>query len=101
MPNKWLPRWVVLVAAILAFLAIADLPYGFYRLLRWVVFLVALATAFRLRDSPGWMWGMGVVAVVFNPILPLHFDKAVWRVLDGGAGMVLLLGFRKLKLALR
>ncbi|MDA0765597.1 MAG: hypothetical protein O3A87_03080 [Verrucomicrobia bacterium] len=93
----WLPPWVLLATAILAFVAIADLPYGFYRLVRWVVFAVGLAAAFRMKDSPGWMWGMGFVALVFNPIVPLHFDKVVWRFLDAGAGAYFVVAFRKLK----
>lgn len=95
--NEWLPPWVLLVAAVLAFVAIADLPYGFYRLVRWVVFVVGIAAAFRFKDSPGWMWGMGFVALVFNPIFPFHFDKVVWRVLDAGAGVAFYRAFGRLR----
>lgn len=97
----WLPPWVLLVAAVLAFVAIGDFPYGFYRLVRWVVFVAGLAAALRLKDFPGWMWGLGFVALVFNPIAPLHFDKGIWRLLDAGAGVTLFLAFRKLKSCVR
>ena len=95
--KKIVPNWVLLATAAFAFVAIADIPYGYYRVRRWVVCAVAIASALRLKDSPGWMWGMGFVAVVFNPIAPIHFDKTVWRVLDGGTGLFFLLALRKIK----
>jgi len=34
--TRFLPYWVLLAAAVFSFVGMADLPYGFYRLLRWV-----------------------------------------------------------------
>lgn len=101
--NQIVPSWVLLATATLAFAAIADLPYGYYSLLRWVVCAVAVASAIQLhaRELQGWAWVLGAVAVVFNPLVPIHFAKEVWRFLDAGAGMVFLLVFRRLKLVPR
>lgn len=97
--RQIVPSWVLLATAALAFAAIADLPYGYYRLLRWIVCAVAIASAIRLKDSPGWMWGMGFVAVVFNPIAPLHFEKAAWRVLDAAAGILFITLLKKQRIS--
>jgi len=86
------PAWVIIATAVFCFVAIADLPYGYYRLLRWVACAVAVVSVIQLARSgkSGWAWGMVLVAIVFNPILPVHFEKATWRVLDGGAGLAFL-----------
>lgn len=97
--TDWLPPWVLLATAVLAFVAIGDFPYGFYRLVRWMVFSAGIAAAFRLKNFPSWLWWMGIVALVFNPIFPFHFDKAVWRFLDAVAGVSFVLAFRKLRAA--
>ncbi len=90
--NRIVPNWVLLATAIFAFVAIADLPYGYYRLLRWVVCAVAIASVIQLHrgQRQGWAWVLGAVAVLFNPLVPVHFDKATWRVFDGAAGVAFL-----------
>jgi hypothetical protein len=90
--KQWLPRWVLLATAAFAFVAIADLPYGYYRLLRWVVCAVAIASALQLHGGRrlGWAWILGAVALLFNPLVPVHFEKATWRIFDGAAGVAFL-----------
>ena len=86
--SQILPRWVLIGAAVLCFVAIADLPYGFYRLVRWVACGVAIASAVQLYRNGriGWVWTMGVVALVFNPIFPFYFPRSAWMIFDAGAG---------------
>ncbi|MGD9419264.1 MAG: DUF6804 family protein [Verrucomicrobiales bacterium] len=86
--TRFLPYWVLIAAAVFSFVAIADLPYGFYRLLRWVACGVAIASAVQLHINrhSGWVWALGIVALIFNPLIPFHFSKDTWRILDFGAG---------------
>ena len=90
--KQLVPNWVLIGAAVFAFVAMADLPYGYYRLLRWVVCAVAIASAVQLHRSNrlGWVWVLGAVAVLFNPLVPVHFAKSTWRVFDGAAGVAFL-----------
>jgi hypothetical protein len=92
--GQIVPNWVLLGTAAFAFVAIADLPYGYYRLLRWVACAVAIASAIQLhrgqRQRQGWAWVLGGVALLFNPLVPVHFEKATWRIFDGAAGLVFL-----------
>lgn len=90
--NQIIPNWVLLATATFAFVAMADLPYGYYRLLRWVVCAVAIASAIQLHAGKrqGWAWVLGAVALLFNPLVPVHFEKATWRVFDGAAGVAFL-----------
>ncbi|MGL4399944.1 MAG: DUF6804 family protein [Luteolibacter sp.] len=90
--KQIVPNWVLLAAALFAFVAIADLPYGFYQLLRWVVCAVAVASAIQLHrtNRQGWVWALGGIAVLFNPLMTVGFDKATWRIFDGAAGIAFL-----------
>lgn len=90
------PTWVVYAAAVFCFVAAANLPFGFYLLLRWVVCATAIALAVETyrRKMNGWVWGISLLALLFNPVLRFHFDRDTWRVLDVLAGIVLLVAGR-------
>ncbi len=73
-----------LVAAASLMLATASLPYRYYTLMRWLVCIVAGYGAVRSNEqgARGWTWVFGGVAVIFNPIAPLGFNRADWAVID-------------------
>jgi hypothetical protein len=91
-PRQMIPSWVLLVAAILCFVAIADLPYSYYRFLRWAVCAVAVVSAVQMHrfNRQGWVWILGTVAILFNPFVPISFEKSTWRIVDGAVGIVFL-----------
>ena len=72
------------IAIIMVLWALADNPYGYYKLLRWVVTTVAVIMAFQCIVSEKIYWTIPVVkiAILFNPILPIHLDRETWRVID-------------------
>lgn len=78
---------LVPVAAAIAFLLLAVLgswPYGFYTILRLVVCGAAIYVAYaaaRTNRAP-WLWIMVGVALLFNPLVPVSFERELWRVLD-------------------
>jgi hypothetical protein len=90
--KQFLPSWVLIGAAGFAFLAIADIPYGYYQLLRWVTCGVAIASAIQLHRFAltGWVWALSGLAILFNPLIPFHFDRETWRIFDGAAGCLFL-----------
>ncbi len=59
-------------------------PYGYYTLLKLVVFIagVLITIAAYKMQKHWWMIGSGMIALLFNPFMPVHFDKATWRVID-------------------
>jgi len=93
--HEIVPRWVLIGAAGFAFIAIVDLPYGYYRLLRWVTCCVAIASAIQLHRSCriGWVWALSGLAVLFNPLIPFHFGRGTWMIFDGAAGCLFLAVF--------
>jgi len=72
------------ISAFMLFLAIAKLPYGYYILLRWVVTISALFSAWVAYNSEDKFWPflMGGIAILFNPIIPVYLTKEIWVVID-------------------
>jgi hypothetical protein len=73
--------------------AVADLPYDYYTLLRWLVSGVAAYGAFlaKTNGSDGWLWSFLIIAVLFNPIVPVHLTRQTWAPIDVGTGVVMLI----------
>jgi len=75
----WLVTAVMLVVA-----ATATHPYSFYTLLRWICCTAFVYSAFIAHEENrvAWAWSFGVLAALFNPILPVTLDRSIWTTLD-------------------
>lgn len=80
-----------IAAIVLLLWALADHPYGYYTILRIAVCGVAAYGAYFSKEQKKkeWVWIMGAIAVVFNPIIPIHADKASWGVIDVASAGIL------------
>jgi len=79
------------IAGILLLIALDRLPYDFYTLLRFVVCGVTAYGAYLALElkRKEWMWSFGIVAVLFNPIVPIHLRKDTWAFIDVGVAIFL------------
>lgn len=74
------------VAILMLLLAIPEgiWSYGYYVLLRWVVGATAifiLYLSYQL-DRKVWLWLMVAIAILFNPLIPIHLTKEIWVPID-------------------
>ena len=75
--------WMV-PAGMLA-LALLPFPYGYYVLLRWVVTVAAMVIVLMSPGqafASGWKICLIVVALLFNPLIPVHLRRDAWAVID-------------------
>ena len=74
-----------IIAGAMLLLAIPSIwPYGFFQILRWVVTGIAIYNgniAHKIH-SGFWLWTMVIIAILFNPIIPIHLAKETWIVID-------------------
>jgi len=76
---------LLIISAISLFITIIrNFSYGYYIFLRWIVLVCALCVIAKSHDleKKNWIWVMGIIAVLFNPIIPIHFSRTTWRLID-------------------
>lgn len=94
--NPW-RQGIVIVASGLALYVAFWHPreYSIYTLTRWAVTIAAITNAVCLTKRQGAARTAQVVlALLFNPILPLHTGRETWVLLDCLAPLVLFWGKR-------
>lgn len=84
-PLKKRPHLIpAVIAAAMLLGALVRWPYDYYQLLRWVTCGAAVCIAFL---GYGWQkkWALvlfGVIAVLFNPLIPIHLTREIWQPID-------------------
>lgn len=84
-----------LLPIVLLLVGLADLPGGYYTLLRIVVSITSVITAimeYKVREKVN-LWVVLFVALVilFNPIIPIYlYDKDIWIPIDIIASILIL-----------
>jgi len=87
------------ISTFMLFLAIPKLPYGYYTLLRWVVTISALLSVWVAYNSEDtfWVFLMGGIAILFNPIIPVYLTKDIWVIIDVIVAILFLVSIFKIK----
>ena len=76
---------LVFASTVLMLLGIVGLESDFYTLLRVVVCVTGAAgfAAARRSGAETWSWVFGVIAVIYNPILPFHlYSRDKWTIVN-------------------
>lgn len=87
-------KYVLFVCGVLLFLALANLPIGYYTLLRIMVTIGAVAVVItELEKGIGfWVIAFGSIAILFNPVIPIYLnDKSAWMPIDIIVGVLFLI----------
>lgn len=73
-----------LVVAVMLLIATMPLAYEYYLLLRWATCGVSIFIAIKAYNwGRTWAtWLFGIVAVLFNPLIPIHLTKEIWQPID-------------------
>lgn len=85
-----------LMPAAMLLLAVSGHRRGNFLLLRLVVSLGAalLALIAHKQNVAGWLWALLAILVLFNPLVPIHLRRDVWRVIDlAAAGVFVAVAF--------
>lgn len=82
MTRVWRPQLVVSVMLLWALYP--ENPYGYYVLLRIVSFGIFAYLAFLAYEarSTNLAWLLGFVAVVYNPVIRVHFPREIWSAVN-------------------
>ncbi len=84
---------IKIVLAVLFFLCLLDMPYGFYQLVRFAALIGfgVLAYKANLRNNQTEMIIYGALALLFQPIIKIALGRELWNIVDVivGVGLVL------------
>lgn len=84
-------RVLLLICAGLFFLAMANLPIGYYTFLRIVVTIGAGLAAIHEYENEinFWVLAFGLIAILFNPFIPIYLnEEELWMPIDFLAGVL-------------
>ncbi len=87
-----IPWWLWLTPIVLLLVATMRMPYGYYTFIRITV--CGLAALFAVLGWEGgsasriWSAILGLVAILFNPIFPIHLARGTWYGLDIGVAAI-------------
>ena len=80
-------------------IGVLPMPYGYYNILRLVVCVSAIFMTVRATKTPNGqlaMWLFTGLALLYNPVLPVHLnEKAIWMMVNAVTA-VLFFTFREL-----
>jgi len=92
---------LLIIATTFLFLALIDgWPYGFFTLLRFVVFTISAYIAWMLYkvNNEKMVWFFGFFAILFNPFIPIHLNREIWIVIDLIVGIFMIVSVFIIKL---
>ncbi len=87
-------KYLYLVCAGLLFLALANLPIGYYTFLRIIVSIGAIVVVVEewKNGYNFWVISFGIIAVVFNPLIPIYlYKKDSWVIIDAVVAVLFLI----------
>ena len=87
------------ISAVMLLIAILPLPYGYYILLRWIVSISAIFSAWVANElgKKSWLFLMTIIALLFNPVAPVHLNKGTWTVIDLIVAILFFASINKIK----
>ena len=79
-------KWPAIISIIFLLLSFASWPYGYYTFMKFIVAGSAVYYAYylyQIKKQNFWFWGLVVIIILFNPIIPIHLGvKAMWGFID-------------------
>jgi uncharacterized membrane protein HdeD (DUF308 family) len=86
-------NWYLILGGFFLFWALSSHPNSYFQFLRWFVSIAAAYTAYKSSTDVNktWAWIFGIIAVVFNPIVPFYMAKDTWQLIDLIAGVIFII----------
>jgi hypothetical protein len=84
---------IKIILAILMFICLADVPYGYFQFVRFAALIGfgILAIAASNEDNQTEMFIYGALALLFQPFFKIALGREVWNVVDVIVGAKLII----------
>lgn len=86
-------KTIKIILAILLLLCLADMPYGFYELVRFVAMIGFGVLAYQAYESENktMMIAYGALALLFQPFFKIALGRELWNMVDVIVGIALII----------
>lgn len=80
--QLWMPHVICIIMLLWALNP--ENHYTYYTLLRWVCCGVFAYLAFQSFEQKmqGWVWILGITALLYNPIFRVHLNRELWSIVN-------------------
>jgi len=77
-------RYFIILTIFILFGAVAEWPYGYYTILRWITCIASILVVFQaFEKNIDWAKVVFIViAILFNPLFPVYLSRSTWIPLD-------------------
>lgn len=85
-------RTIKIILALLFFLCLADMPYGFYQFVRFIGLVGFAILAYQANQQNNQTEAIiyGALALLFQPFFKISLGRELWNVIDVVVGLGLL-----------
>jgi hypothetical protein len=85
-------KLIKIILAILFFICLLNMPYGYYQLVRYLAFVGLIILAYRASENKDKTEAIIYVclAILFQPFLKIALGREIWNVVDFIVGIGLL-----------
>lgn len=82
-----------IILALLLFLCLADMPYGYFQFVRFIAMLIFGALAYNANDKghKNEFIIYCVLALLFQPLFKIALGRTIWNAIDVMVGIGLLI----------
>ena len=68
---------------LLLLIALLDMPYGYYQILRVITFCASVYLATQENERGDlWFWAFVACAITYNPIFRLSLGREIWSLVN-------------------
>lgn len=87
-----LERIVKILLAVLFFLCLLDMPYGFYQLVRFVALIGFSILAYQSYENENKNLTIIYIglAILFQPLIKISLGREIWNIVDVIVGIALI-----------
>lgn len=83
---------IKIILAILFFLCLADMPYGYYQLVRFIALIGFVLLAYKANEQ-GQKTEVVIyvcLGILFQPLIKIVLGRPIWNIVDVVVGVTLL-----------
>jgi hypothetical protein len=86
-------KTIKIILALLLFICLADVPYGYFQFVRFIAMIVfgLLAAKASQERNQNEMIIFGALALLFQPIFKISLGRELWNIVDVIVGIGLLI----------